>query len=62
MSKREVDFVSTDERLQKKINSDQELNALKRMRDLQSDREDRLEIQGFIDKRIAELIREYKES
>ena len=62
MSKRDVDFISTDEKLQKKISSDQELNALKRMRDLQENREDRQEIQEFIKKRIAELVDEYKDS
>jgi len=61
MSKREVDFVSPDDKLQKKISSDQELNALKKMRDLQTDQESKLEIQDFIDKRIAEICHDVEE-
>ena len=62
MSKRNVDFVSTDDKLQRVISSDQQINALKRMRDIQTDKESRLEIQGLITKRIAELVRELQKS
>ena len=58
MSRRGVDFVAPHDKLKTKINKDQRLNALRQMRDLETDQEVRVEIQEFIDKRIAELIDE----
>lgn len=43
---------------QKNINNDQKLDALRRMRDLQTDQQAKMEIQVFIDKRICELLDE----
>ena len=60
MTKHVADFVVTDGDLQKKINLDEELQALKKMRNLQSDIESRLEIEGFINDRIAEIVAENK--
>ena len=58
MSRREADFISTDKKLQSKIDSDQTLNTLKRLRELETDKEARAEIQAFVMKRIAEIIDE----
>ena len=58
MSRRGVDFVSTDEKLKSRLSKDQQLDALRRMRDLETNQESRAEIQEFIQKRIAELISE----
>lgn len=60
MSKQQVDFVSTDGKLQKRISSDQQIEALQKMRDIQINKEDRLEIQALIAKRIVELTREIR--
>jgi flagellar biosynthesis regulator FlbT len=58
MSKQRAEFVSVDEQLQKKINADQTFNALKRMRDLQTNQQSKLEIQELMNNRVVELASE----
>lgn len=58
MTRRGVDVPAYCERIQKKINSDQKLNALRQLREIQSDDETKHEIQSMIDKRVAEIVNE----
>jgi hypothetical protein len=50
-----VDIATFATTIQKRINSDQELSALKKLRDIQTDGVDKLNIQSLIDKRINEI-------
>ncbi len=43
------------EKLQRIIHQDPELKALRKLRDVQTDPVEKLEIQNFIDERLAEL-------
>lgn len=56
--KKKTDFVSADEAVKKRISSDPKLNALKQMRDLETDPEAKAEIQAFINQRVAEICSE----
>jgi hypothetical protein len=57
MSRHAADVV-VDEKLLKKINSDEQLSALKQMLSVQSDKQVIDEIQEFIHRRIDEIISE----
>jgi hypothetical protein len=59
MSKREVDYVSTDDKLQRVIASDQRLIALKQLRDLETSQDLRAEIHKMVQARVAEINQEY---
>jgi len=59
MKKQRV-VVQLDEGVQKVINEDEEIKALKQFKSIQSTRESKTEIQAFIDKRIAQILNEHK--
>ena len=52
---------ATDAILRKKIDSDQEINALRRLRDLQIDRDMKKQIQGYIEQRIKIIKKDCEE-
>jgi hypothetical protein len=61
MNRHVADLSTLSESVQKRINGDRELNALKRLKDIQIDESTKLEIQQAIDQRIAELASENRE-